>query len=71
MEIPTAGRLSLIRTWKYSQRERIEQIVDRLRSAYDFRYFGSRTFTLTHCLPLIQKADLITLIVSTDQSSFN
>jgi pilus assembly protein CpaE len=49
--------------------ERIEQIVDRLRSAYDFVILDLGRSLSRISLPLIQKADLITLIVSTDQSS--
>ncbi|HVF24329.1 MAG TPA: response regulator [Anaerolineales bacterium] len=49
--------------------ERIEQIVDRLRSAYDFVILDIGRSLSRIGLPLIQKADLITLIVSTDQST--
>ena len=49
--------------------ERIEQIVDVLRSAYDFIILDLGRSLSRISLPLIQKADLITLIVSTDQST--
>jgi len=49
--------------------ERIEQIVDKLRSAYDFVILDIGRSLSRIGLPLIQKADLITLIVSTDQST--
>ena len=49
--------------------ERIEQIVDVLRSAYDFIILDLGRSLSRIGLPLIQKADLITLIVSTDQST--
>lgn len=49
--------------------ERIEQIVDILRSAYDFIILDLGRSLSRISLPLIQKADLITLIVSTDQST--
>ena len=49
--------------------ERIEQIVDVLRSAYDFIILDFGRSLSRISLPLIQKADLITLIVSTDQST--
>jgi len=49
--------------------ERIEQIVDKLRSAYDFVMLDLGRSLSRIGLPLIQKADLITLIVSTDQST--
>ena len=49
--------------------ERIEQIVDVLRSAYDFVILDLGRSLSRIGLPLIQKADLITLIVSTDQST--
>lgn len=49
--------------------ERIEQIVDKLRSAYDFVILDLGRSLSRIGLPLIQKADLITLIVSTDQST--
>jgi len=46
--------------------ERIEEIVDMLRSAYDFIILDIGRSLSRISLPLIQKADLITLIVSTD-----
>jgi len=49
--------------------ERIDQIVDVLRSAYDFIILDLGRSLSRISLPLIQKADLITLIVSTDQST--
>ncbi|MCI0611167.1 MAG: response regulator [Anaerolineae bacterium] len=49
--------------------ERIEQIVDVLRYAYDFIILDLGRSLSRISLPLIQKADLITLIVSTDQST--
>ncbi len=49
--------------------ERIGQIVDALRSAYDFIILDLGRSLSRISLPLIQKADLITLIVSTDQST--
>ena len=49
--------------------ERIGQIVDALRSAYDFVILDIGRSLSRIGLPLIQKADLITLIVSTDQST--
>lgn len=49
--------------------ERIEQIVARLRSAYDFVILDLGRSLSRIGLPLIQAADLITLIVSTDQST--
>jgi pilus assembly protein CpaE len=49
--------------------ERIEQIVDVLRSAYDFIILDLGRSLSRISLPLIQKADLITLIVSNDQST--
>ena len=49
--------------------ERIGQIVDELRSAYDFVILDIGRSLSRIGLPLIQKADLITLIVSTDQST--
>jgi len=49
--------------------ERIEQIVDKLRFAYDFVILDLGRSLSRIGLPLIQKADLITLIVSTDQST--
>ncbi len=49
--------------------ERINQIVERLCSAYDFIILDIGRSLSRISLPLIQKADLIVLIVSTDQSS--
>ena len=49
--------------------ERIEQIVDVLHSAYDIIILDLGRSLSRISLPLIQKADLITLIVSTDQST--
>ena len=49
--------------------ERINQIVDRLCSAYDFIILDIGRSLSRISLPLIQKADLIVLIVSTDQST--
>ena len=49
--------------------ERINQIVDVLRSAYDFVILDIGRALSRISLPLIQNADLIVLIVSTDQST--
>ena len=49
--------------------ERIGQIVDKLCSAYDFIVLDIGRALSRISLPLIQKADLIILIVSTDQST--
>lgn len=49
--------------------DRIGQIVDTLRSAYDFVILDIGRSLSRISLPLIQKADLIVLIVSTDQST--
>lgn len=49
--------------------ERIEQIVDVLRSGYDIIILDLGRSLSRISLPLIQKADLIALIVSTDQST--
>ncbi|HJR82208.1 MAG TPA: response regulator [Anaerolineales bacterium] len=49
--------------------ERINQIVDVLCSAYDFILLDIGRSLSRISLPLIQKADLIVLIVSTDQST--
>lgn len=49
--------------------ERITQIVDMLCSAYDFVILDIGRSLSRISLPLIQKADLIVLIVSTDQST--
>jgi len=48
---------------------RIEQIVDVLRNAYDFIILDLGRSLSRISLPLIQQADLIPLIVSTDQST--
>lgn len=49
--------------------DRVNQIVDSLRSAYDFVIVDIGRSLSRISLPLIQKADLISLIVSTDQST--
>jgi len=49
--------------------ERINQIVDVLLSAYDFIILDIGRSLSRISLPLIQKADLIVLVVSTDQST--
>lgn len=49
--------------------ERIGQIVDVLRSSYDFIILDLGRALSRISLPLIQQADLISLIVSTDQST--
>jgi pilus assembly protein CpaE len=49
--------------------ERINQIVEMLCSAYDFVILDIGRSLSRISLPLIQKADLIVLIVSTDQST--
>lgn len=49
--------------------ERIGQIVGTLRSAYDFIILDIGRSLSRISVPLIQKADLIVLIVSTDQST--
>lgn len=49
--------------------ERIGQIVDELQQAYDFIILDIGRSLSRISLPLIQKADLITLIMSTDQST--
>lgn len=49
--------------------ERINQIVDMLCSAYDFIVLDIGRSLSRISLPLIQKADLIVLIASTDQST--
>ena len=49
--------------------ERINQIVDMLCSAYDFIILDIGRSLSRISLPLIQKADLIVLIASTDQST--
>lgn len=48
---------------------RIEQIVDELRHAYDFIILDLGRSLSRISLPLIQESDLISLIVSTDQST--
>ena len=49
--------------------ERVERIVQTLRSAYDFVVIDVGRSLSRICLPLIQQADLIVLIVSTDHST--
>jgi pilus assembly protein CpaE len=49
--------------------ERIEQIVDVLRASYDFVILDIGRSLSRISLPLIQQADLIALIVATDQST--
>lgn len=49
--------------------ERVGEIVETLRSAYDFIILDIGRSLSRISLPLIQKADLITLIVSTDLST--
>jgi pilus assembly protein CpaE len=49
--------------------DRINEIVETLRSAYDFVILDIGRSLSRISLPLIQKADLITLIISTDQST--
>ena len=49
--------------------DRINEIVETLRCAYDFIILDIGRSLSRISLPLIQKADLITLIVSTDQST--
>lgn len=49
--------------------ERISQIVDILRGSYDFVILDIGRSLSRFSLPLIQQADLIPLIVSTDQST--
>jgi pilus assembly protein CpaE len=51
------------------KRERIGQIVDTLCSAYDFVILDIGRSLSRISLPLIQKADLIVLVVATDQST--
>jgi len=48
---------------------RIEQIMDTLCSAYDFVFLDLGRSLSRFSLPLIQRADLIPVIVSTDQST--
>ena len=49
--------------------DRVGQVVDSLRSAYDFIIVDIGRSLSRISVPLIQKADLVTLIVSTDQST--
>lgn len=49
--------------------ERISQIVDVLRAAYDFVILDIGRSLSRFSLPLIQQSDLVPLIVSTDQST--
>jgi pilus assembly protein CpaE len=49
--------------------DRVGQIVDTLRATYDFIILDIGRSLSRISLPLIQKADLITLILSTDQST--
>jgi Flp pilus assembly CpaE family ATPase len=49
--------------------DRIEEIVDTLRSSFDFIILDIGRSLSRISLPLIKEADLITLIVSTDQST--
>ena len=49
--------------------DRIDEVVETLRSAYDFIILDIGRSLSRISLPLIQEADLITLIVSTDQST--
>jgi pilus assembly protein CpaE len=49
--------------------DRVGQIVDSLRSAYDFVIVDIGRSLSRISLPVIQKADLVALIVSTDQST--
>jgi pilus assembly protein CpaE len=49
--------------------ERISEVVDTLRSSYDFILLDIGRSLSRISLPLIQQADLITLIVSTDLST--
>jgi Flp pilus assembly CpaE family ATPase len=51
--------------------DRIDQIVDVLRASYDFIILDIGRSLSRISLPLIQQADLITLIVSTDQSTIH
>ncbi len=50
---------------------RIEQIVDVLRASYDFIILDLGRSLSRISLPLIQQADLIALIISTDQSTIH
>jgi len=49
--------------------DRLAQIVETLRSAYDFVILDLGRSLSRICLPLIQQADLISLIVSSDYST--
>lgn len=49
--------------------DRIDEVVDTLRSSFDFIILDIGRSLSRISLPLIQEADLITLIVSTDQST--
>jgi len=49
--------------------DRIEEVVDTLRDSFDFIILDIGRSLSRISLPLIQEADLITLIVSTDQST--
>jgi pilus assembly protein CpaE len=51
--------------------DRIEEIVDVLRASYDFIILDIGRSLSRISLPLIQQADVITLIVSTDQSTIH
>ena len=51
--------------------DRIEQIVEVLRASYDFIILDIGRSLSRISLPLIQQADVITLIVSTDQSTIH
>lgn len=51
--------------------DRIEQIMDVLRSSYDFIILDIGRSLSRISLPLIQQADVIALIVSTDQSTIH
>lgn len=51
--------------------DRIEQLVDVLRASYDFIVLDIGRSLSRISLPLIQQADLIALIVSTDQSTIH
>jgi pilus assembly protein CpaE len=51
--------------------DRIEQVLDVLRAAYDFIILDIGRSLSRISLPLIQQADLICLIVSTDQSTIH
>jgi len=51
--------------------DRIEQVVNALRASYDFIILDIGRSLSRISLPLIQQADLIALIVSTDQSTIH